>query len=814
MYNLYFLIGYNNYYNRKLKREYTIQEYKTAVGNKYIELDNCLNFNPADGVASQHVLNDLKNLNVISEQPNYLVVCDKNNNILQRWFVIDCDRTRGGQYICTLYRDVLIDAYDAWIQAPVFVEKAILDPSDPAIFNHEQMTFSQIKKDADSLITDDTGIPWIVGYGNFKNIEDVTSWGAGSSTIPTSAITVDINTLRQNYRDPIVQATSYRDIYLETALVNSSDDKVTFSFTGSKTNYTTTALNAEEWDELAATSYKCLVPPGDGGDGGDLVSNITRKFKAAIEGAGGFDNEFNSLKLSKQTEVNNCLSINNKYYKDATTGVYYKGTVKIESNSSRQRLFSNSYPTLYSTIRTVPDGIAGLVLNPQNDRSNAYYFDIVNTKYTVTFEELGKAGGKVDFRNAKELNDAPYSMFFMPYGDTYLKRGTDFTVWGNKTANLMAATGIAQALKSSGFIYDIQILPYCPVQEFVYHNRNWCVDGNKYDVRSITDDNDNVLTSIVFAEGSSGSFITSLIIDDPYGYNKKLEYETKLYRLCDPNQNAIFDFSPTMNSDYVEFECQFTYKPYKPYIHINPKFDGMYGLNQPQDQRGLICGGDFSIDMVNDQWATYQLNNINYEKAFNRQIESFELSQDMSRLQDKVGMITGAIGAAGTGAAMGSAWGAGGAAIGGMAAGAASVYAGRTDMDINDKLRNDALDLKNDMFGYTMGNIQARPLTLSKLSGFNTNSRYMPYLEVYSCTDDEYEALKRKIEFNGETVMRIDYPRNFMNNKFYTSTYQYNKENYFKGKLIRLELDGEDYHFVNTIADELNKGVYIPLGGV
>ena len=31
---------------------------------------------------------------------------------------------------------------------------------------------------------------------------------------------------------------------------------------------------------------------------------------------------------------------------------------------------------------------------------------------------------------------------------------------------------------------------------------------------------------------------------------------------------------------------------------------------------------------------------------------------------------------------------------------------------------------------------------------------------------------------------------------------------YIKAKLIRLEIPGEDYHIVNSIADELNKGVY------
>ena len=32
---------------------------------------------------------------------------------------------------------------------------------------------------------------------------------------------------------------------------------------------------------------------------------------------------------------------------------------------------------------------------------------------------------------------------------------------------------------------------------------------------------------------------------------------------------------------------------------------------------------------------------------------------------------------------------------------------------------------------------------------------------------------------------------------------------YIKGQLIRLEDTGEDYHFINEIANEINKGVFI-----
>ena len=63
--NLLFLKGYNNYFNRIVKREDSIANYKAAVLDgsilNYIELEN-INFNPNDGVTTELVVGkgDLK----------------------------------------------------------------------------------------------------------------------------------------------------------------------------------------------------------------------------------------------------------------------------------------------------------------------------------------------------------------------------------------------------------------------------------------------------------------------------------------------------------------------------------------------------------------------------------------------------------------------------------------------------------------------------------------------------------------------------------------------------------------------------------
>lgn len=140
-----------------------------------------------------------------------------------------------------------------------------------------------------------------------------------------------------------------------------------------------------------------------------------------------------------------------------------------------------------------------------------------------------------------------------------------------------------------------------------------------------------------------------------------------------------------------------------------------------------------------------------------------------------------------------------GMAIGGAVGGVASAAGGVTDVFINNTLRNDALDLTKDQFGYNLGNIQARPNTLSKTGSLIIDNPYIPYLEYYTCTDTEKQALRDKIKYNGMTVMRIGKIKDFIRQE----------PTYIKGKLIRLENVKDDYHLIKNIANELDKGVFI-----
>ena len=140
-----------------------------------------------------------------------------------------------------------------------------------------------------------------------------------------------------------------------------------------------------------------------------------------------------------------------------------------------------------------------------------------------------------------------------------------------------------------------------------------------------------------------------------------------------------------------------------------------------------------------------------------------------------------------------------GALVGGALGAGASAVAGIRDYQLSEQLRQEAIDYTTDQFGYQLGNIQALPYSLAKTSAFTYNNKIFPILEYYTCTPQEKTALQDKLYYNGMTVMRIGTIQEFLRSE----------PSYIKGKLIRLEDTDNNFHVVNEIANEINKGVFI-----
>lgn len=170
--NILLLKGFNNYFNRIVKKYSTLADYKSN-SSSFLEFSS-INFNPNDGVATSLIIGNPTQTEgdqvlfwEYNGTPDYLIAYDTGdgvNLIRSRWFVLESERTRAGQYRIALKRDVLAENFNKIMNTPCFVEKgSISSVSNPLLYNNESLTYNEIKT-AEYPLKDTTGTGWIVGY--------------------------------------------------------------------------------------------------------------------------------------------------------------------------------------------------------------------------------------------------------------------------------------------------------------------------------------------------------------------------------------------------------------------------------------------------------------------------------------------------------------------------------------------------------------------------------------------------------------------------------------------------------------------------
>ena len=789
--NLY-ILKYNNYYNRTIKKEDSLTDYlQYQLGN----VIQGVSFNPGDGVATQQVVN-------LSEDQigDYLLAVNENNEIDSRWFILDCRRERTGQYTLTLRRDLVADNYSTIINAPCFIEKATLDDSDPMIYNSEDMTFNQIKT-SETQLKDETGCAWVVGYIPKDSFSEATEITADYPVEGGEDITVNgiDNWEFAQYQTQQFKAypSTFNYAGYARSIVFGPAQFVIGWGTNNKGQLLDTAGNSLTIEYTTAPSWSDTSLRND-----TNIAVLSRLRKAYPSKWASNVSQLNSLvgayldteTTARTTEFRN---LQGKIIKDTATSIYYK--VKIVDNGETTKSINISSGSLFNKldellVRSVPDPTEAVKTLFGTANANTYKVGYITNTYTIRLEKLTNNAKVTISSDRYHLEDQPYDMFCIPYSDDLVvKQNGTAVLTSNKSAALNIATAIG-AQTGTGNIYDIQLLPYCPSRNIITADGE--VDIANVKTNFVTDNSGQKITVVIWALSSQFTF------NIPYEIsvgNKKIESRTDMYRLSSPNFNGQFEFNAAMNDgvDYFSVDC--SYKPFNPYIHINPNFKNLYGQDF-NDARGLICGGDFSLPQLSSAWANYQLNNKNFNEIFNRDILNLEINNAVQREQQKWQIASGAVGAGISGALTGAiAGGPIGALVGGIIGGGVSTAAGIRDYQLSEQLRQEAIDYKIDQFGYQLGNIQAIPYSISKTSAFTYNNKIFPILEYYTCTPQEKAALQDKLYYNGMTVMRIGTIQEFLRSE----------PSYIKGKLIRLEDTDNNFHVVNEIANEINKGVFI-----
>ena len=491
------LLHYNNYFNRIIKKENTIADYK-AADSAYKEASN-INFNPGDGVNTSLVLGLGQNGSLFDgDEFDYLVayeVVDNINVINSRWFIIEQDRQRSGQYELTLKRDVLADNYTDVVNSPIFLEKGFInDVNDPLLYNSESMNLNQIKQ-FEVPLKDETESGWVVGYipsDAFPKVEPAYDRVEKKVSIPMSAdITVNgLNSWKYwtycsnnpNYkfmadsagkrkvtvkiRSERQYADSGRSVRCDMITANytfypNSTDAGTYTQVNS--GYITTSsgtLNYPQWyKDYGPVTFKQ----------GAISSSICGKIFDPVRNNSAFNTALNTI-LGTDIVIGNTsdlIALQDKIILDSSTNTYYRISIISTSEGSPITVTSNitGGQAALTALKNAMNYITGAGGSLKGDYTT-FTASNSSTSYAVQLTNVG-VSLYVDLNSDRaHLNDAPYDMFCIPFSDTLkLKYGeTEFTC--SKNIALSMATEIAKDL-GSGTVYDVQLLPYCPNRTLV-----------------------------------------------------------------------------------------------------------------------------------------------------------------------------------------------------------------------------------------------------------------------------------------------------------------------------------------------------------
>ena len=802
MVNLYFL-QYNNYFNRQTKPHRTITNWflPYQIGNTVgVQL-----FNYGDGVDTTQVVNTTGWVNE-NRVPDYCVVENQTDGSRQYWYVVEWKYLRKGQYEATLKRDVLSENYDLIITAPMLIKKGTVYEGDSAIFNSEGQAYNQIKS-SETLLYDETGCPWVVGYvprNSFNSAEEAKRTVTQSIYTETDFTYATLEAFRADYpydfnmsgRHPIVEYNN-DPIYSVRAQHPATKRVYNSSFTskGIK-DYNPGA----EWvDSLSKYSFMKYSL-------GYYQSNSEHTFGTATwtnKISGSTQKIYDYMKINLN-DMDNAMAALYKVYSDFLTLLqnklgggkmlrvgsaeggytYYRIEVsKVTKNV--EHLAPQSIVNYYST--NLPSvGILSNTASADNYVVTMDYNDWGYTLVETTGQEIKAILPQPNKRNT--LGSNPYDTFAIPYGNIDIYKDGIKELTTNKYAATGIATAISEVLGDAN-VYDIQLLPYCPLRGLISEDDT--IDYHAAETKlytNIVNSNGEVINKIFWCTDDSFSFQIPLSLKVE---NYKIENECDMYRLCSPNYTGVFEFNLAKNGglDYIEVDC--TYKPFNPYIKLNPNFKRLYGSDF-NDQRGLICGGDFSLPQLSNAWANFQLNNKNYQLTFDREIQSMEISNRYQRISEWMNLLSGT---AKAGMAIGSL---SNPVTGGISAGI-NLATGVASNIMSDKLRDEQVNLKKDLFYYQLDNVKAIPSALSKASSFNINNKYVPFLEKYTCTEEEKNALRDKLRWQGMTVMRTGQIQDYV----------WADDTYIEAMPLRLTGLGEDTHTAQAIAQELNMGTYI-----
>lgn len=766
-------------------RLYSNRIVRADLSNEKTLTLNEVNFIQADGINTVFNFNiPLENIEEFSNiSPSYAIVDDQ-----QCWYVISCNKQRQGQISLQLRRDFLSETWDSLKTAPFICTKSSTIPPSCAYAKYNKtMNLSQVKQNEYLIKDRSNGRGWLVGYVA-KEARDGNSFcttmepdGDDPSKQVVCPRTYTASDNSENY-DITVNSLSdlkYKENEVYYRYTGKIDNRINVQYwydNGHKNDIQSFLANDDSFFVIDASNYESasfwridekrqgLNPYTD-----NLWWSQMKEGNKALRDF--IINETTGRTTAGQAE-DDILNLNEKTVLDKSTNLAYKINIEKQyynvdfrdTTLEEKQVFFNAIKNY--TSQTMAD-----------DRR----YQKVNLSIITYKISLSPYKGEITFENIADhltTSGAPYDIFAIPLGGTFTLDNEQIAV---NESNMFDLVATIQREATSAIVYDVQWVPYVPI-----YNTTLTQPNSEYrQFTKITSTNNGNTANVgvfIWLNTSQGTlYINSPLtielanpsyLEGKYVYPESLAEsnnftltdnlqqrkfsEENYFRITGPNYSSTFEFDPVKNQSLKGFKVDMALKPYNPYFYISPVYGGLYG-GDFKDGRGLILAGDYSLDQVSNAWNNYKLSNKNYELIFNRQIQSLDLKntyQNKLANQQLVSDIFSATAGTAQGALAGFFMG--GGVAGAIVGGATSAAAGITDTVVNAQnrkmeraIRDDQRQAMIDNFEYQMGNIQALPDTLTKVSAFNPDFKIYPLIEYYTCTDEEKTNVDNAIKYNG-----------------------------------------------------------------
>lgn len=440
--------------------------------------------------------------------------------IKSRWFILDMNRTRSGQYEISLKRDVLADFDEQVMNSPCYVEKgAITDVNNPLILNPEGMSFNQIKQSED-YIKDNSRCAWLVGYlkkdidaTDLSQINPITyTEPSAGSNIPAAGdfdwepciqyIDTTGTPVNNSFKDcfyyqnaDISWRTWYNPNYF-TLFQGNVRTKITANF---GLLYISTDFPHENWGKINSCALE--VPSGHKVSDDAAKKIVSKVIKMTTEDTDCRSKFETMVNTGKNAEFGaTAVIINDDILKYNGTKIkknskVYQLEISPAQNKTVTHYFTGEDSVATSWLTTVASKVDNCNYNSSNPTMRKVQIDYRGKAYTIVAREVilnETISYSLPVSSARNnCKDAAYDMFCMPVDPKALgiTVTSDPVVIQYTNSNeeiamadisaiselqLAMATTICTKLGANSdgsLVYDLQLLPYCPFEGLnVYYN--------------------------------------------------------------------------------------------------------------------------------------------------------------------------------------------------------------------------------------------------------------------------------------------------------------------------------------------------------